>query len=185
MNAARAAFFPTISLTAQGGLESLALRSLFNEGAAFYAMGAGLTQPIFEGFRLEGQLEQQQGRQAELLQAYRSSVINGFADVERALIAVRQLAEQERLQRDSLASSRRAYDIAEQRLREGTVDLITVLNTQTTLFQAEDALTQVRLARFLAAISLYQALGGGWTSPATTSPAMTSPATTAADKPRP
>ena len=105
--------------------------------------------------------------------------------MERALIAVRQLAEQERLQRDSLASSRRAYDIAEQRLREGTVDLITVLNTQPTLFQAEDALTQVRLARFLAAISLYQALGGGWTSPATTSPAMTSPATTAADKPRP
>ena len=109
--------------------------------------GPGLTQPIFEGFRLEGQLEQQQGRQAELLQLYRSSVINGFADVERALIAVRRLAEQERLQRDALASSRRAYDIAEQRLREGTVDLMTVLNDAETLFQAEDALTRVRLAR--------------------------------------
>ncbi|WP_371877286.1 efflux transporter outer membrane subunit [Alsobacter ponti] len=163
VNAARAAFFPTISLTAAGGIESLALTSLFQPGAAFYAIGAGLAQPIFDGGRLQGQFDIQEAAQEELLQAYRAAVLNAFADVERALIAVRQLAEQERLQRESLASSRRAYDIAEQRLREGTVDLVTVLNTQTTLFQAQDALTRVRLARFLASVSLYQALGGGWT----------------------
>ena len=96
------------------------------------------------------------------MQLYRGAVINGFADVERALIGLRQLGQQEALQRESLASSRRAYDIAVQRLREGTVDLVTVLQTQTTLFQAEDALTQVRANRYLAAIALYQALGGGW-----------------------
>jgi outer membrane protein TolC len=89
-------------------------------------------------------------------------VINGFADVERALIGLRQLGQQEVLQRAALASSRRAYDIAVQRLAEGTVDLVTVLQTQTALFQAEDALTQARANRYLAAIALYQALGGGW-----------------------
>lgn len=162
VNAARAAFFPTINLTAQGGFASVALSSLFNPGSGFYAVSAGLTQPIFQGFLLQGQYEQQQARQTELLQAYRSSVINGFADVERALIGLRQLSQQEVLQRVSLASSRRAYDIAVQRLREGTVDLVTVLQTQTALFQSEDALTQVRVNRYLAAIALYQALGGGW-----------------------
>lgn len=162
VNAAKAAFFPTISLTAQGGFASAALSSLFNPGAGFYAVSAGLTQPIFQGFLLQGQYELQQSRQEELLQLYRGAVINGFADVERALIALRQLGLQEALQRESLASSRRAYDIAVQRLREGTVDLVTVLQTQTTLFQAEDVLTQVRANRYLAAIALYQALGGGW-----------------------
>ncbi|MHB2166776.1 efflux transporter outer membrane subunit [Alsobacter sp. R-9] len=162
VQAARKAFFPTISLTAAGGFESIALRNLFNPGAGFYSIGAGLTQPIFQGFRLEGELELARGREAELLQEYRKSVISAFADVERSLVAVRQLAEQERLQRQSLESSRRAYELAGQRLREGTVDIVTVLNVQQSLFQAEDALTLVRLARLLASISLYQALGGGF-----------------------
>jgi outer membrane protein TolC len=69
-----------------------------------------------------------------------------------------------------VSASRRAFDLAEQRLRAGTADIVTVLNTQTTLFQAEDSLAQVRLARLQAIISLYQALGGGWT-PRTEGPA--------------
>jgi NodT family efflux transporter outer membrane factor (OMF) lipoprotein len=161
--AARAAFFPTIALTTQGGYESLALKSLFGPGAAFWSIGAGLAQPIFQGFRLEGQLEQARGREAELLQTYKKSVIEAFADVERALVAQRQLALQERLQAEAEASARRAYEISEQRLREGTVDLVTVLNTQQSLFLTQDALTRVRLSRLLAAVALYQALGGGWT----------------------
>ncbi len=165
VDAARAAFYPTINLTAQGGFESLALKTLFNSSGGFYTIAAGLTQPIFEGFRLEADLEQQKGRQAELLQLYRRAVINGFADVERALVATRYLAEQERLQRDSLVSSQRAFDIAEQRLREGTVDLVTVLTTQQSLFTAQEALARVREARLQAAVALYQALGGGWTAP--------------------
>ena len=89
-------------------------------------------------------------------------MISGFADVENALDAIRQTAQRERLQGDVVASSRRAFDISEQRLREGTVDLVTVLQTQQTLFQAEDALVQARLAHVQAIVSLYQALGGGW-----------------------
>jgi multidrug efflux system outer membrane protein len=82
--------------------------------------------------------------------------------VENALDSIRQTALRERLQRQVVASSRRAFDISEQRLRQGTIDLVTVLQTQQTLYQAEDALAQARLARLQAIVSLYQALGGGW-----------------------
>jgi outer membrane protein TolC len=78
---------------------------------------------------------------------------------------VQQGTARERLQRDVVRASRRAFEISETRLREGAVDLITVLNTQQTLFQAEDTLAQVRLARLLAVVSLFQALGGGWQKP--------------------
>src|SRR4029079_13808047 len=110
--------------------------------------------------RLQGVFEQQKGRQQELLEIYRKTVIQAFADVDIALVAVRQLTERERLQRGVVDSSRRAFDIAETRLREGTVDLITVLTTQQTLFQAQDALLIARLARLQSVVGLYQALGG-------------------------
>jgi NodT family efflux transporter outer membrane factor (OMF) lipoprotein len=166
VEAARAAFFPSIQLTGEGGYQSAILRTLVRPESAFFSLAAGLTQPIFDGALLQGQFDLQRGRQDELLQNYRRAVISAFTDVERALVAVQQTAEQERLQRAVVNSSRRAFEIAEQRLREGTVDLVTVLQTQQTLFQALDNLAQVRLARLLAVVGLFQALGGGWNPPA-------------------
>ncbi|WP_296526825.1 efflux transporter outer membrane subunit [Rhodoplanes sp.] len=162
VEAARASFFPTIQLTGQNGAQSAALASLFGPGAWFYTASAALTQPIFDGGQLLGQLEQSQGKQLELLQSYRQAVINGFADVERALVALEQQTRRERLQAEAVRSAREAFQISESRLREGIVDFVTVLNTQQTLFTAQDTLVQARLARFLAAVSLFQALGGGW-----------------------
>jgi outer membrane protein, multidrug efflux system len=163
--AARAAFFPSISLTGEYGVASTALKNLFTPQAIFYQIAAGLVQPVFDGFRLEGQLEQAQGRQLELLSAYRKSIVSGFNDVEQALIAIADNAELERLQRQVVTASRQAFNIAETRLREGTVDLTTVLITQQALFQAQDTQVVVRLARLQAALSLYQALGGSWMPP--------------------
>ena len=159
---ARAQFLPSITLTGEGGYQSAVLKTLLRPESAIYTAAAGLTQPIFEGGRLLGNLDLQKGRQDELLQNYRKAVISGFSDVETALDAVRQTGLRERLQRDVVTSSRRAFDIAEQRLNEGTVDLVSVLQTQQTLFQAEDVLAQARLAHVQAVVSLYQALGGGW-----------------------
>jgi NodT family efflux transporter outer membrane factor (OMF) lipoprotein len=165
---ARAAMFPSITLTAQGGLESDALKSLFDPASQLYSIAAGLTQPIFEGFSLEGQLEAQRGRYVELLQDYRKAVLSSFEDVENALVAVRQTTLQEKLQADAVVVARRAYTISEAQLRAGTVDLLTVLDTQQSLFQANDALAQARQARLQAYVGLFQALGGGWTTPAPT-----------------
>jgi len=160
--AARAAFLPSIQLTGQDGFQSAILRSLFRPEAAFFSLAAGLTQPIFDNGNLLGNLEQQKAKQEELLQVYRKSVISAFADVDNALVAVQQQTEFERLQLVVVEALQRAFRIAETRLREGTVDLVTVLITQQALFQAVDALTQARLARLQAIVSLYQALGGGW-----------------------
>jgi outer membrane protein TolC len=120
---------------------------------------------VFDGFRLEGELEAAKGRQLELLGTYRKTVVFAFADVERALIAVADTAEQERLQRQVVASSQLAFNIAEQRLREGTVDLTTVLVAQQALFNAQDNLVDVRLLRLQATLTLFQALGGSWLPP--------------------
>ena len=162
VEAARAAFFPSITLTGQGGFTSNALRLLFRPESAFYSLAAGLTQPIFDGFLLEGNLEQAQGRQMQLLNVYRKAVVSGFTDVEKALIAVQDSAQRERLQQEVVDASRRAFNIAETRLREGTVDLVTVLITQQALFTAEDNRVTARLARLQAVLALYQALGGSW-----------------------
>jgi outer membrane protein TolC len=130
--------------------------------SAIYSVAAGLTQPIFHGGQLLGNLDLQKGAQDQLLQNYRKAVISGFTDVDKALIAIRETALAEQLQRKVVTSSRRAFDLSDQQLQAGTVNLITLLQVQQTLFQAQDALAQARLARLQAIISLYQALGGGW-----------------------
>ncbi len=159
---ARAQFFPTIQLTGQGGYQSSALASLFQPHAAFFNVLGSLTQPIFDGGRILGNFEFSKARQDELLQTYRKTVVSAFADVDNALVSIKQTTEKLRLQREVVAASRRAFQLSEQQLRAGTADIVTVLNTQLTLFQTEDVLWQAQLARLLAFVSLYQALGGGW-----------------------
>lgn len=159
---ARAQFFPSIQLTGQGGYQSSALVSLFQPHAAFFSVVGSLTQPIFDGGRILGNFEFTKAKQDELLQTYRKTVVSAFADVDNALVAIKQTTAKLQLQREVLAASRRAFQLSEQQLRAGTADIVTVLNTQTTLFQAEDSLWQAELARLLAIVSLYQALGGGW-----------------------
>jgi NodT family efflux transporter outer membrane factor (OMF) lipoprotein len=164
VEAARAAFFPTIQLTGPPGLgfQSVALHTLFGPGAWFYTATASLTQPLFDGGLLLGQFELQKGLQAQYLQAYRKSVLAGFANVEQALIAVEQTTIQERIQQNVVKSSRRAFVLSEQQMNSGTVNMVTLLQVEQTLFTAEDQLAVVQLARLLAVVSLFQALGGGW-----------------------
>jgi outer membrane protein TolC len=162
VQAARAAFFPSIQLTASGGTQSAALRTLFGPGAWFYTAATSLTQPILDGGLLEGDLELQLGIRKQLLQTYRKDVLLAFQNVEQALVAVEQTALQEKYQREVVEASRLAFTLSEQQLREGTVNLVNLLQVEQTLFQAEDTLAQDQLARLLASVSLFQALGGGW-----------------------
>jgi len=163
VEAARAAFFPQIQLTGTTGVQSAALASLFGPGAWYYTLAAGLTQPLFDGFLLESQLKNAKGVQLQYLQAYRKAVLSAFANVEQALVALAQYTRQEKLQNDAVIASRKAFDVSETQYRGGTVNLLTVLQTQETLFTNENTLVQVRLSKLLAASSLFQALGGGWT----------------------
>ncbi len=163
IKAARTALLPSITLSTQSGFESSTLANLLRPEALAASLAAGLLQPIFNGDQPEGQLRQAQGRQIELLATYRKVIVTALADVENALIAVRLTSEHEQLQARVVASARRAYEITEQRLQEGTIDVVTLLNTQLTLFQAQDNLTFIRYQRLQAVVSLFQALGGGFT----------------------
>jgi len=163
VESARAAFFPQIQLTGTGGSQSAALANLLTPGSLFYTLTSSVAQPIFDGFLLESQLKQAKGVQLQDLQAYRKAVLSAFADVEKALIALQKFTLQERLQEQVVSASRQAFDVAEKQLNGGTINLITVLQAEQTLFNAENQLVIVRLNKLLAAISLFQALGGGWT----------------------
>ncbi|MDE1145835.1 MAG: efflux transporter outer membrane subunit [Azospirillaceae bacterium] len=159
---ARAAFFPSIDLTASGGYASGALSKLFDPASGLFTLAAGLTQPIFEGGALEGQYANAQAKYDELVATYRKSVRSAFANVEDALTAVRETTEQLARQEQATATARHAYELAQAQMAAGTITILTVLNTETALFTANDALVQARFARLQALVGLYNALGGGW-----------------------
>ena len=159
---ARAALFPSIELTASGGYESGMLTSLISPANRVYALSAGLTQPIFHGGALRGQVAYSNARYTELLTTYHKTVLTAFSNVEGALVAVRQTVEQQERQRDAVAKARRAYEFAQAQMQAGTVNILTVLNTENALFSAQDVLVQVEYSHLQALIDLFTALGGGW-----------------------
>jgi NodT family efflux transporter outer membrane factor (OMF) lipoprotein len=159
---ARAALFPSIDLTAGGGFESSMLRSLINPANRIYDVSAGLTQPIFHGGALRGQVSYATARYAELLSTYHKTVLTAFGNVDSALAATRQTAQQQDRQREAVATARRAYEFARTQLSAGTVNILTVLNTENALFSAEDVLVQVQYAHLQSMVELFTALGGGW-----------------------
>jgi multidrug efflux system outer membrane protein len=162
---ARAAFFPSIQLTASAGYQASALNHLVTPGGALASLAEGLTLPIFDGGTLRGQLDVAKGRYDELLADYRKAVVQAFTDVDTALTAWRYATEQEALQRVAVDTARTAATIARAQMAAGTVDITTVLTAETTLFSDEDTLVQVRLVRAQALLNLYKALGGGWAEP--------------------
>jgi len=160
---ARAALLPGIQLTGSAGLASNVLLNFLNGPTAAVALGASLVQTIFDGGRLRSQVDVATSRERELVESYRKAILAALADVESVLAASSRTAEQELLQQQVVEQGRRSLRLAEVRYREGVDDLLTVLDAQRTLFQAEDQLAQIRLSRLQASIGLYKALGGGWT----------------------
>jgi multidrug efflux system outer membrane protein len=159
---ARAELFPSIELTASGGYQSAALSSLVNPANRVWAVSAGLTQPIFHGGALRGQLAFSKARYTELLAAYHKAVLTALSNVESALVAAGQTAEQETRQADAVAKAQRAYEFAQAQMAAGTINILTVLNTENALFSAKDTLVQVQYLHLQALVDLYTAIGGGW-----------------------
>ena len=159
---ARAALFPSIQLTAGGGYESSALTSLVSPANRVYALSGGLMQPIFHGGALRGQVDFSKARYTELLTTYHKTVLSAFGNVESALVAAQQTAEQQKRQQDAVATARRAFEFSQTQMSAGVVNILTVLNTENALFSAQDELVQVNYLRLQALVDLYTALGGGW-----------------------
>ncbi|MCU1761803.1 efflux transporter outer membrane subunit [Pseudomonas sp. 14P_8.1_Bac3] len=157
---ARAAMLPAVTLSANLGSGSNTASDLLR--SPFYNLTAGLVTPIFNNGRLGAERDKATARQQELLENYRASIINGFADVEKALNSIRGLDAQRQWQSEELTQAQTAFNIAQSRYQAGAEDLLTVLETQRTLYAAQDLNVQLRLARVQASIGLYKALGGGW-----------------------
>ena len=159
---ARAALFPSIQLTAAGGYESSALTSLINPGSIVWSLAAGLTQPIFRGGALRGQVAFSNARYRELLSSYHKTVISAFSNVEDALIAAQQTQEQQSRQQQAVNQARRAFQFAQTQMSAGIVNILIVLNTENALFSAQDELVQIQYLHLQSLVALYTALGGGW-----------------------
>ena len=162
---ARAAMLPTITLSADLGSGADKLGDVLR--SPFYNLTSGLVAPIFNNGRLSAERDKARARQDELLQTYRGAIINGFADVEKALSSIRGLDAQRQWQSVELSEAQTAFEIAQSRYEAGAEDLLTVLETQRTLYAAQDLNVQLRRSRLNASIALYKALGGGWQVPGT------------------
>lgn len=162
VGAARAAMLPSLSFSLQRGFESLTTSTLISPVSGVYSVTSQLTQPIFDAPKLAAQMKVAQARREELIATYEQAVLSSLSDVEKALVALNTSGEELAIAGKAVDAARRAYELTQEQLEAGQVDMTTVLNTQREYFSAADSLEQLRLARFQAAIALYRALGGGW-----------------------
>ncbi len=163
VDAARAAFFPSIDLTGSAGYSAGALAGLINPANLAFSIGATLVQSIFDGGAIKARSDQARAHETELVASYRKTVFSAFADVEAALGQTQSTTAQLGLVETQVKASSEALRISELQYREGTIDILSLLNAQQSLFNAQDSLVATKLARLNANISLYTALGGGWT----------------------
>ena len=157
---ARAALFPTLTLSASLATGDRQAADLLRNPVL--NLGAGLTAPIFNNGQLRAERDKALAREEELLETYRGVLVISFGEVEKALNSVDGLDRQARWQQQALQQAQRAFDLAESRYRAGAEDLLSVLQAQSSLFDAQAERVQLRRDRLQASVALYKALGGGW-----------------------
>lgn len=160
IGAARAAFFPSLDLSASKTVDWLAGAGTTNGSS----IAASLLAPIFSGGQLEGNLEVSKARKAELAASYQKAVLTSFGEVEDALSSADANARREAALAVASAESRKAYDLAQASYKAGASDFTSVLDAQRSWLSARDSQAQARLAQYTAAVNLFIALGGGWKS---------------------
>ena len=159
---AKAAWFPTFSLTADGGFASTELSDIFKWSSRAWGVGALLSLPIFDGGRRAADLERSRAELDATLAQYREQVLVAFRDVEDQLSALKLLSQQARAQSDAVDSARRATSLSESRYRNGYVSQLELLDAQRSELRNRRAALQVKSAQHQATVALVRALGGGW-----------------------
>ena len=159
---ARAAMFPTISLTSYLGSESRGLSTLLGAGAGIWSLGFGLTLPVFDAGRYAARTQAAEARQKQAVGGYQKAVETGFREVADALATVRQTAAAEADQQARAQAARNVLRLASLRYEAGYSAYIEVLDAQRTANEAELALVRNRQSRLVASVDLMKALGGGW-----------------------
>lgn len=159
---AKAALYPTISLTGGLGMESKDLSDLFSGGARTWNLGAGLFLPMFDAGANAARVDQAAARQKQALAAYQQTVQTAFKEVNDALVGLRENAEGEAAQAQRVAAEEKALALAQVRYEAGYSGYLEVLDAQRSLYVARLAQVSTRQSRLAAAVDLFKALGGGW-----------------------
>src|SRR5690554_4708779 len=162
IGAARAAFFPSISLTGSVGSASDELSGLFDSGTRVWSFIPRLNLPIFQGGRLRAGLGMATADRDIALAEYERAIQAGFREVADALVSSESLAAQVRAQQDLVDAATRAEALARARYDAGVDSHLVRLDAQRTLYAAQQALVATRLAEQANRVTLYRALGGGW-----------------------
>lgn len=162
IGAARAAFFPRISLTASVGSASTALSGLFKDGSWGFTLAPQALLPIFDAGRNKAGLESSQAARDIAVAQYEKAIQTAFREVADALAGRATLSEQLRAQQAQATAEADRMRLADLRYRNGVASYLDVLDAQRSLFATQQALTQTRLAQQQNQVALYKALGGGW-----------------------
>ena len=162
IGAARAAFFPTISLTANVGSQSSQLAELFSAGTGVWNFAPQITLPIFTGGQNKASLDSARiGQRIEVVN-YQKAIETAFREVADALVASSSYAAQIDAEFKLINAQQRRYELANLRYRQGDDTYLNVLSAQQDLYNAQQGLLQAQFGKLASQISLYQALGGGW-----------------------
>jgi len=159
---AKAAYFPSISLTGTAGFESYALNRLFTGSAGLWNTAASLTQPVFEAGGLRSGLRLAEAQEQQMLLTYKQTIIEAFQQVSDSLVAYqkdRQFREQQEL---LTAAAQETDRLSNTLYQHGGASYLQVLTAETNYFAAQLNLAQAQLNERLALVQLYNALGGGW-----------------------
>jgi multidrug efflux system outer membrane protein len=162
IGAARAAFFPTISLTGDIGAASSSLGRLFKGGQGAWSFVPQITTPIFAGGSLRASLDLSKIQKQIQVATYEQTIQTAFREVADALAGRGTLDEQIQAQQLLVDANQRAYDLSQQRFRQGIDNYLSVLDSQRSLYESQQILVQTRLARLSNLVTLYTVLGGGW-----------------------
>ncbi len=159
---ARAQFFPSLSISASGGVGGDSLSSIFNPaGKTIYGIGS-LAQPLFEGGKLRGQLQLSQETKQEMVINYQKTIASAFRDVSNALIALNKQRAYREQQEMLVEAAKDATRLARLRYQGGSTGYLEVLTTDSNLYAAQLNLVNAQQGEALALVQLYGALGGGW-----------------------
>jgi outer membrane protein, multidrug efflux system len=159
---AKAAYFPSISLTGNAGTQSTALISLFSGPAGLWNVGPSLAQPVFTGGRLRNTVRLTESQQRQMMLSYRQTVQGAFRDVSDALVAYQRTREVREQQNSLVIAAQDAARLAHVRYEGGSTAYLEVLTNETNYYSAELNLAQARLNEMLALVQMYNSLGGGW-----------------------
>ena len=162
---ARAYFFPTLTITGQGGLQSADFAKWFTGNSFNYSIGPSIMLPIFQGGTNLARLDQAESQYQQLLESYRQTILQAFREVADLLVSVHARGEQLTHQRAQLAAAQEAERLAQVRYRKGMVNYLDVLDAQRIVLLAETQLVLTERTRLAEMVSLFKALGGGWILP--------------------